>query len=324
MKQLTNIILSDQILSALGSNQEFSAFLRRTGCDGAEVIRCGEDTNHIVRAEQIVGVHLLFYADWVDFWNGDTQRLLNKFGSREAWEAYYGCTDRDALLDRFQEDLDFAQQVGAEYVVFHVSDVSVEECFDYRWQHTSQAVVTASLELMNALLKRKPYTFTVLMENLWWPGLTMQEPEINARLLDQLQYGKKGFLMDTGHLLHTCPDLRSQQEGIAYLHRILDRDPLLLKNIRAVHLHQTINGAYVKKSLENVQYPQGTFSQRFAASYAHIGKIDAHLPFSVPEVAKLIEKIQPEYLVHELHWKNWLQRECDIQTQMQALMQGDK
>ena len=47
-------------------------------------------------------------------------------------------------------------RLGAEYVVFHVSDVSMEECFTYRFSHTNNQVIDAALELINELLPGKP------------------------------------------------------------------------------------------------------------------------------------------------------------------------
>ena len=34
--------------------------------------------------------------------------------------------------------------MGARYVVFHVSDVSVEEGFTYHWRHTHEEVIDAA------------------------------------------------------------------------------------------------------------------------------------------------------------------------------------
>lgn len=319
MKYLTNLVLNDDMLSELPDSTVFCDFLERIGCDGVEVIRCGGDTKGIVPPEKIVGVHLLFFSDWVDFWNGDTARLKEKFGDRAAWEAYYGCGDREGLVRQFQSDLDYAQSVGAEYVVFHVSDVSIEECYDYHWRHTNRQVVQASLELLNQLLEGKEYCFEVLLENLWWPGLTLTEPEITQELLDGLHYTPKGLVMDTGHLMHTCTALRTQEEAVAYLQRVLEDHPALAEQIHGVHLHQTVSGAYVQRALEHITYPVGGFFERFATAYTHIQQIDAHRPVTVPEIAGLIERIHPNYLVNELCWNGWKRREEDVKLQMQVL-----
>ena len=62
------------------------------------------------------------------------------------------------------------------------------------------------------LLDGEDYTFDFLMENLWWPGLTMTRPEMTKRLLSQVHYQKKGIMLDTGHLMHMNLELKTQDE----------------------------------------------------------------------------------------------------------------
>ena len=44
----------------------------------------------------------------------------------------------EILLKQYQQDLERAASLNAEYVVFHVSDVSIEEGYTYRWLHSNQ------------------------------------------------------------------------------------------------------------------------------------------------------------------------------------------
>ena len=78
-------------------------------------------------------------------------------------------------------------------------------------------MVDAAAELINSLLDGKGYQFEFLMENLWWPGLTLTRPEITERLLSQVHYPRKGLMLDTGHLMHTNWELRSQEEAVDYI-----------------------------------------------------------------------------------------------------------
>ena len=39
---------------------------------------------------------------------------------------------------------------------------------------------------------------------------------------------------------------------------------------------------------------------RFGVSYGHILQIDRHQPWSCPEIASVVRRISPEFLVHEL------------------------
>jgi len=69
-----------------------------------------------------------------------------------------------------------ARAVGARYVVFHVSNVTVDECLSDRMEHTDEEVCAAAAELINRLNEGRDDPFDFLVENLWWPGLTLTRP----------------------------------------------------------------------------------------------------------------------------------------------------
>ena len=153
-----------------------------------------------------VGYHLTFYPDWLDFWRGDRAALTEKFGSEEVWRSFYGGPEgRETLLRLYREDLDRAVTWGARYVVFHVSDVSVEEGFTYHWRHTHEEVIDAAAEVINLLLGDRAWPFDFLVENQWWPGFTFTEPELTRRLLDGIRAERKGIMLDIGHLMNCAP-----------------------------------------------------------------------------------------------------------------------
>ena len=41
------------------------------GFDGVELMHCGEDARGVVPPEKILGVHLIFFPYWYDFYTGD-------------------------------------------------------------------------------------------------------------------------------------------------------------------------------------------------------------------------------------------------------------
>ena len=80
----------------------------------------------------LAGYHLTFFPDWLDFYREDRKRLLYKFGSMDAVAWYYGGRTPETLVDLYRADLRRAAALDAAYVVFHVTDVSVEENYTYR------------------------------------------------------------------------------------------------------------------------------------------------------------------------------------------------
>ena len=77
-----------------------------------EVILAGESDQGKIRPDMVNGVHLFFHIFWMDFWLGDYSRLDEEFDSRDQWVEYYGGMGRDAYLDPFRRDLEYAEKIG--------------------------------------------------------------------------------------------------------------------------------------------------------------------------------------------------------------------
>ena len=275
---------------------------RSCGCDGLEVVWGGEELPCTVPQALHVGYHLTFYPDWLDFWRGDRAALTEKFGSEEVWRSFYGGPEgRETLLRLYREDLDRAVTWGARYVVFHVSDVSVEEGFTYHWRHTHEEVIDAAAEVINLMLGDRAWPFDFLVENQWWPGFTFTEPELTRRLLDGIRAERKGIMLDIGHLMNCDTSLRTLEEGADYVHRMLDRHGGLCRYIRGIHLHCSLSGEYVRAHTGFL--PPGLpldYLKRYGFGYRHILRIDTHQPWTSPAICEVVERIGPDYLVHEL------------------------
>ena len=127
----------------------------------------------------------------------------------------------------------------------------------------------------------------------------MLDPEMTARLLAQVRYPKCGVMLDTGHLMHTNPALRTPDEAVDYIHRILDRYADL-SFIKGIHLHQSLTGDVAMDLMQHWQPVPGDYQARIWEVIGHIFQVDRHQPFATPRVQELIDRIQPAYLVLEL------------------------
>lgn len=320
MKETLSLSLSQAVLSPYQSRAGLQKELAALGLDGIEGVWAMEPIPVELIQGTLVGYHLTFFTDWLDLYREDHRALREKFGSLEQAKAFYGGLGPDFLLDFYREDLARAKALGARYLVFHVSDVSMEESYTYRWRHSSEEVLDAAAELVNALLEQEDGSFDFLMENQWWPGLTLTEPALTARLLDAVRYPQKGLLLDTGHLLNTNPALETEQEAVSYIHRMLDAQGELCASIRGLHLHQSLSGAYVREHTGALPavFPREPV-ERFGLCYGHILQIDRHQPWTIPEVASLVERLAPDYLTHELPASSALARHQAVLTQRRAL-----
>lgn len=314
-----------------GSFEEYHSWddlreeLATLGCDGLEGIWSGEELPADLPEDLILGYHLTFYPDWLDFYRDDHKALRRKFGSLDAAARFYGGLGPETLLAQYQADLHRAAALHVRYVVFHVSDISIEEGYTYRWLHTNREVIDAATEVINHILGPQAWPFEFLVENQWWPGFTFTEPEETARLLEGIHFPKKGVLLDTGHLMNTNTELKSEAEGAEYIRRMLERHGSLAAWVRGVHLHQSLSGTYVKA--HTGWLPDGLpedYAARFGVSYQHILRIDRHQPWSDPAILPVLEQIAPRYLTHELSSRGRTERANAISAQMRLLRQGGK
>lgn len=317
MKKMFNITTSEDDIQRFASAQDFEKML--TDFDGVELMYYGEDQGQIISKEHVIGYHMHFFPFWMDFWNGNEERLVKEFDTRENWERYYGGRTRDAIIQRYRDDLKIAHEYGAEYVVFHVSESSIEESFTWNHFYSDEEVVDATAKLLNEVFAEEDGKIALLLENLWQPGLQFTRPEITKRLLDQIHYPNIGIMLDTGHLLHTNTALRTQEEGIAYIHQMLDQHGELCKYIRGIHLNQSLTGEYCENTKKNPPKMEDTYAGRYNQMFFHAFAVDLHEPFTGKGIKELIERISPDYLTFEFITADHAQHLKYLEEQLEAL-----
>lgn len=317
MKIMSNFSSSSDDLQRYQNQGEFLA--QFADFDGVELLYLEEDKRRIIPPEKVIGLHLRAIPNWLSFWLGDEQALKEEFGSREVWESYYGGKDKEALLKPIREDLQKAHTYDAEYVVFHISDAAVGEAPSGVFRRSDEEVIDASCELLNEAFAHCDKKIVLLLENLWQPGLRFTEPALTKRQLDGIQHPNKGLMLDTGHLFHTNTALRSEAEGLAYIHRLLDRHGELCAAIRGVHLQQSLTGAYAEALKRNPPAWESDFYARCMQMFEYAFAVDKHLPFTAKGIEALIERIKPEYLTFEFISQNRAEQRRMLDSQWAAL-----
>lgn len=316
MLQLFNLCTYEEELQLFNKDSGIlRAFMGNHDLDGVELYIDHPWNPSIIPQQVIKGVHLPYWSNWLDFWNGNTQELLDQFGTPENIVQYYSGTSRAAFVDKYRVALDKAIATGAEYVVFHVSNARFPELFTYNFSYSDSQVIDAAIELVNAVTAGFNSTITLLFENLWWPGLTLRDQSLTQRLLENVNHPNVGIMLDTGHLMNTNPSLMTEKEGIEYIMKTLAELGSCAEYIKGIHLHRSLSGQYINRTKKNS--PQGPYSGMDIMN--HVMKIDEHLPFSIPDVRRIIDFIQPDYLVHEFLYdsmNDWIHK---ITKQQQAL-----
>lgn len=125
-------------------------------------------------------------------------------------------------------------------MVFHVTQAGYAESLTYQKTHSDEEVVDTAAAFINRLLDGCDDEFYFLMENLWYPGLTFEDPAITRHLLDQIHYSKKGLMLDTGHFMNTNPDLRTPEDALVFLNRMLDAHEDLIQMNPLYHRNQSL------------------------------------------------------------------------------------
>lgn len=292
-------------LERINSNaQELENFLAQHRMDGLELLICQPWDAQIIPPHLIHGVHLCYWPVWLEFWQGKQQEILAHFGSQEKINEYYGGDSRDILVEKYRQQILLAEKTGAKYIVFHIGHTQLKHLFDHQFTCSDEEVVEASIDLLNEIFSGLESNLLLLMENLWMSGLTFLKPQLVEKLLTEVNYPNKGFMLDTGHLLNTNPYLTNQEGGIAYILQVLNDLGENKKYIYGMHLQKSISGEYALANKKTVVEKEKAME--------YILNIDQHQPFDHPEVKRLVEAVEPVYLTYEFitrskeQWSNYL------------------
>ena len=321
MKTLINMTTSIDDVSRFESNRQLRDHI--AGFDGFELMWFGD--SDIVTADMVVGVHLSCRLTWLDFWRGDEQRLLAEFDDLATVERVFGGLDPNIIVDELRENMRVAHELGAEYVVFHASDVGLVESTTFRYGHKDEEVIWAVAEVLNCVFADEDGSIALLMENLWCPGLTLCDPAMTRMLLEAVEYPNKGIMIDTGHLMHTDFSISSQEEGLAYINRRLDEHERegLLQYFRGMHLQQSVTGSYCRKLQEHPVEWATTYEERFSQAFHHAFRIDRHEPFTCPGVSRMVARLPLEYLTFEFISRSTEEHATFLRQQLEALARLD-
>ncbi len=314
MLQLTNIS------NYSGENNIFKSdinlltkFLAEFQLDGLEMVFVEKWDEATFPDNIIFGTHLWFWGDWLDFWHDNTKALKSEYSSVEEFKQHYLTLDKDRWLENFSKNIIQSQTVdNLKYMVFHVSNSRFSEVYDRNHYYSDEKVIDATIDLINNFSKHiKPQT-QLLFENLWWPGMTLTNPRVLDKLFTNINHQNCGIMLDTGHLINTNPDLKTQEQAVEYILKIIDNLGMYKNQICGIHLHQSLTGEIIKQNLH-------TKPTTIKNAFEYINKIDPHKPFTDTCVQKIIQKIEPKYLVHEFLTKGIEELSQKIKTQQQAL-----
>jgi hypothetical protein len=319
MKKLTSIGLSSDLIQKDFNNDsgQLRDFLVNHALDGIETILYGDVSKSNIAHELIEGVHLWYWPTWLDFWQGNQQAMLTDFLTLHEAQQYYELNSPTEIIGKYQSEWRQAKQLNASYMVFHVGHVSFKELLLCDYTHSSRDVLSAALDVINA-------AFTgdgpmLLFENLWYSGLTLREPDLVRWFFSEIHYKNKGFVLDISHLINTNPLIDTADNAVDFIHSVLDNLGDLTSHIHAIHLNQSLSGAYLRQNHTPTykrMLSQSTLLDRFGVMCPHVETIDPHRPFTNPRINEIIDRIRPHWLVYEFitHSATLLSQQITLQN----------
>lgn len=288
-----------------GFNKDYGLirnFLDETSMDGIEMILYGDYDLKVIPDNMVYGHHLLYWPNWIDFWLGNKERLIEDFMTLDNAHYYYGFKEPSDMVGYLKKEFSIAKELGVDYMVMHVSNSSFREIFTFDHHYDDDQVLSHSAELINQVFDDNSGPM-LLFENLWWPGLNYLDIQKTRKFLDSIEYANKGLVLDITHLLSTNAKIDNEDDAFDYLNETLDKMGSLVDHIKVIHLSKTIAGPYLRKDMsESMEaYDQaGELMDRFKLIYPHIHEIDSHSPFDDTRINEIIARIEPDYLVYEL------------------------
>ncbi len=322
MLRLMNLTNHPKDLARFGScPTKLQAFLDKHQLHGIELMLQDEWSEAAVPKVMAKGVHMCFWPIWLDFWRNDRAPLMAQFKTEEAISQFYGGSNREAMVKWYKRELAEAAKLGAEYAVFHVSHVTLEDSYRYEFSYSDEEIAEAFTSLINEVFDGFDGELLLLMENQWWPGLTLLDASVMNQLMSGIKYPYKGFMLDIGHMMNTNTQLKSETKAVTYICEKLNELGEATQWIKGIHLNSSLSGEYVEKVRKTGGgfKSEDSFFDQYMSAFGHIGQIDRHEPFESSQIRKVIEQVQPSFLVHEFTVQDVTQLETYLQIQNKAL-----
>lgn len=296
MRQLVNVSntgYDQQIFNEIPHGLD--GFLREQSLDGVEMFLYGNWDGCLAKG-QVEGVHLRFWPYWLDFWRGKKELVLQELGTVDKMRQVFGADTPEAWLEIWKDNIRQAVKAGARYLVLHVSDVTLSEMYTWRFHVSDEEVIRGTIELVNALEEVLPEDMLLLFENLWWPGLRLDEADLLETLLLGVKHQKCGVMLDTGHMMNTNQCIKSEADGFRYILQKVGQLGCLKQVIRGIHLSASVSGEYVRQTLA-CSIPA---SLPIEQVMRHVSLIDQHRPCCEQAlIERLLAQVEPDWVVHE-------------------------
>ncbi|MCL2607274.1 MAG: hypothetical protein FWD92_01780 [Methanomassiliicoccaceae archaeon] len=275
--------------------------IKEAGAGGIELLTGYFDPDPMF-SDIAKGVHLPYATDWYSAWTGDGGYVPTDDESIRYRS--YGKNKKE-IIGTLTDAVCRASSLLPEYGVVHASNVRMNEIMHFCYRDSDASIILALTEMLNsvsaAFPSREP-PFKIMLENLWWPGLTMTDDSGFTMLEAGLEFDNWGLCLDVGHLMNRLGNCREETESIEDVLRTVKGYPKeMIERIEVVHLHMSLSADYIDKCVKDPKELKAADSREMMSeAYEHICRVDQHRPFTDASCVKIIDLLKPSYITHEI------------------------
>jgi len=302
MNVLVNLALKGDTLINWFNNDynKLKIFLDSYKLNGIEAILYNPGNLNSVPKGLVKGLHLIYWPMWLDLWLDNKKNLYKEFLNDKNILKYYGFNKKEGFINKYKEEFKSAKKLHCEYMVFHVSHISIEETYTRNFEYSNKKILSETIKLINSVfIGEGPM---LLFENLWSAGLNYLDYDLTKYFIESINYKNKGFVLDISHLLITNKSISTYRQALEYINQILNNLGDLKKYIKVIHLNKSCFDDYIRDSHDakaKVSNEKTDFMEKLVDVYKHISKIDTHIPFENYDIRDIITSVNPDWLVYE-------------------------
>lgn len=292
------ILNTSDFLSNSEIKKRFVYYKEKYDIEYFELIKYTSNDNLEIK-DIIKGLHLRFFPSWIDLYFKSEEKLLEELGNHKNIKSFCGGITKEEMLSYYRAELDLAQKMEVEYVVLHPCNVNLFECMTYEFKYSNMEILEKVVDIINQIFDENKYSFKLLLENVWWSGLTLTSYDEVDYLIKSINYKNVGFMLDMGHMINTNLEIRNSDEAIDYIEKNLEKLKEYSNYIYGVHLNYSLSGEYTKQAIKLNKERKLSINTILSEVYDHVFKIDSHNPFENMKIKKIINSLPIKYLVFE-------------------------
>ena len=252
-------------------------------------------------SKYVTSVHLPFAVDWYGPATG-TRPVQQGLTGDDLRYRHYGA-DRKDIVDSLRLALRCAEPMSPMYGVLHACSANIYELLSSTYSDSDEKVLSVFIDILNEVVSEFPDgepPFTIALENTWWPGMRLLDGSLHDMLESGLKFDDWGICLDTGHILFASKRSTDECAALKVLNECADSYPDdLLDRLIAMHLHVNTSANLIDATAD----PNGAdlqIDERIEKAYGRICSIDQHRPFTDPAVREYVDRLSPEFIVHEM------------------------